>query len=216
MSADRLRNVDSSIRKDEVLANLRDISYRNVKDWAIETVSTPQSILFVIGRPGAGKTTVISQVFRDLRDSMRDNLGIISFDLVRAALIEETHKDPSFWTSVHWKELNRRLIVGVQMQVNDGKGVILEYVGVGIKDRGTTALQFPYHGVLKKSVLGLVPEDLKDVIAFRRYVGSTSNYVGLKGKILNIFNIDFGVKFDDSEASGKEIVGLIKNMAKGN
>ncbi|SRR5258708_11946900 len=200
--------------RNEVLANLRDISGQSVEDWSLSSISEPQSLLVVMGRPGAGKTTILNQIFRKIVSTSSEPVGIISFDLVRAGLIEDLGRQPSFWADEDWQELNNLLIAGVQLWTRRGQSVLLECVGVGIKDRGVTALRHEFPDIKKKNILAVIPENLESVIVFRKYVASTKNFQGLKSRIMEIFNIDIGQDFDDTEVSGREIVKMIGETAQ--
>ncbi len=203
--------------KTEVLSNLNDVSGKNIHDWIISSISKPQSILAIMGRPGAGKTTVINQIYRETERSMPGKIGIISFDVARAGLIKELGKETSSWLISDWEELNIRLILGMQYLLDNGKNVLLESVALGpnTKDRGATAVKYnKFKNIYKKTTLALIPEDLSRVIDFRRFVGRQHEFNGLKSIILNNFNIDMGKDFDDSEVSGREIIELISHMAQ--
>jgi energy-coupling factor transporter ATP-binding protein EcfA2 len=211
MTKENCFDLNLSGNKDEVLSNLRDMSGRNVKNWIIDSISEPNSLLIVAGRPGAGKTTIINQLLRNTQTP----IDVVSFDPIRASLIEELGKNTPFWTADDWASLNNRLIAGVEAVAKKGQNVLLECVGLGvrIKDRGATAAKFPYK-VGNKKILAVVPEDISNVIQFRRFIIRTNKFDGLKGLIKDVFRIDMGDEFDDSSESGKKIVEKIMNMGQ--
>src|SRR5579859_6705782 len=115
----------------EVLDGLKDTLGVNVKKWMLKALSEPPSLLIVMGRPGAGKTTIINQALREhAHRNISSKIGIVSFDVARSELLRDFGQEDTLSWKVHeWQELNDRLIKRVEDTKATGKNVLFECVG---------------------------------------------------------------------------------------
>src|SRR5579859_6260258 len=88
----------------EVLYGLFDTNGKHVGDEIVQRIIDSNiHILNVIGQPASGKTTLILQIERMLRERMNMSIFKISFDEVRQTLLNaESQVDTITWSTKRW------------------------------------------------------------------------------------------------------------------